>query len=71
MAVAIELTDATSTQTARISLNSKGLTDYSVDSAAVVLNQQAYWLRLLAVDPYPSTTPGSRVQTATLRLRPR
>jgi len=36
----------------------------------VTLNNQAYWLRLLAVNPYPSTKSVSQPKTATLRLRP-
>lgn len=71
-AVAVELTDATaSPQTARISLHYKDLPNYSLDSVAVTLNQQAYWLRLLDVTPYPSLSGSGQTKTAVLRLRPR
>lgn len=43
---------------------------YTRDSVLVTLNSQAYWLRLLAVNPYPSTQNASLPKTATLRLRP-
>ncbi len=67
-AVTVELTDATSTlQTARLSLLNKPSPAYSLDSVAVTLNQQAYWLRLVAVSPYAA----NQLQRATLRLRPR
>ena len=70
-AVTLELTDASAgAQTARINLHFKNLPTYSLDSAAVTLNQQEYWLRLLDVNPYPGTN-GRQPQTATLRLRPR
>jgi hypothetical protein len=72
VAVTIELTDGTAApQTARISLRYKDLLNYSLDSAAVTLNQQAYWLRLLDVTPYPSLAGSSQPTTAKLRLRPR
>jgi hypothetical protein len=72
VAVTIELTDGTAApQTARISLRYKDLPNYSLDSAAVTLNQQAYWLRLLDVTPYPSLAGSSQPTTAKLRLRPR
>ena len=72
-AVTLELKDAAAApQTARISLHYKDLSQYSADSVAVTLNQQDYWLRLLDVTPYPSTTGGSsQPPTAVLRLRPR
>ncbi len=70
VAVDVELTDATAApQAARIYLSShNALPNYSRDSVSVLLNQQKYWLRLLAVNPYPST--GSPPKVATLRLRP-
>lgn len=71
VAVAVELTDDTATQTARIALGYKYLPAYSADSVAVVLNKQPYWLRLLAVGPYPAYPANGQAQTATLRLRPR
>lgn len=72
VAVTVELTDATATpQTARISLHYKDLPGYALDSVAVTLNQQAYWLRLLAVTPYPSLVGSSQPTTAKLCLRPR
>lgn len=72
VAVTVELTDGTAIpQTARISLRYKDLPDYASDSVAVTLNQQAYWLRLLGVTPYPSLAGSSQPTTATLRLRPR
>lgn len=72
-AVTLELKDASATpQTARLSLLNKPSPEYTRDSVAVTLNQQRYWLRLLAVQPYPSATGGtSQPKTATLRLRPR
>jgi hypothetical protein len=71
-AVTVELTDASSTvQTARLSLLNKPSAAYSLDSVTLTLNQQAYWLRLVAVNPYPSTTTGNQPQTATIRLRAR
>ena len=69
-AVDVELADATTApQTAHISLNFSGLPGYTRDSVAVVISQQKYWLRLLDVKPYPSTT-SSQTPIATLRLRP-
>lgn len=71
-AVTVELTDAISPpQTVRLSLLNKLSPAYTLDSVAITLNQQAYWLRLVEVSPYPSTGTGSQPQTATLRLRPR
>ena len=42
-----------------------------IDSAAVVLRQRGYWLRLLAVRPAPANPAGSPPPVATLRLRAR
>jgi hypothetical protein len=72
VAVTVQLTDAAAIpQTARISLRYKDLPNYTLDSVAVTLNQQAYWLRLLDVTPYPSLAGSSQPTTAKLRLRPR
>lgn len=69
-AVVVQLTDEAGTaQTARLSLHFKD-PSYATDSATVVLKGQAYWLRLLAVNPYPGTSSTSQLPTATLRLRP-
>lgn len=69
-AVAVQLTDATATpQTARITLLNNYLPAYARDSVSVILNQKAYWLRLLEVSPYPGTGSGQPT-TAKLRLRP-
>ncbi|MVN76633.1 hypothetical protein GO988_09890 [Hymenobacter sp. HMF4947] len=72
-AVTLKLSDASVVaQTARLSLLNKPSPDYTRDSIAVTLNQQDYWLRLLNVTPYPSTTGGTgQAKTAVLRLRPR
>ncbi len=70
-AVTVELTDAANTQKVAISLGVISQSVYTPDSAAVVLNQRPYWLRLLSVNPYPSTKSGNQVKTAFLRLRPR
>ncbi|RZK62349.1 MAG: hypothetical protein EOO59_02785 [Hymenobacter sp.] len=71
VAVEVELVDATATpQLALIYRYDNVRPGYSRDSVSVVLNQQAYWLRLLDVTPYPSTTNGSQTKVATLRLRP-
>lgn len=72
-AVTLQLKDASAVaQTARLSLLNKPSPEYSRDSVAVTLNQHDYWLRLLDLKPYPSTTGGSsQPPTATLRLRPR
>ncbi|MEJ7663206.1 MAG: hypothetical protein WKG07_28530 [Hymenobacter sp.] len=66
MAVTVTFTGAGPDQTARLGYDRS----YTLDSVLVTLNQQAYWLRLLAVNPYPSIKNGSETRTATLRLRP-
>jgi hypothetical protein len=66
VAVTVTFTNAGPDQTARLGYDRS----YTRDSVLVTLNRQAYWLRLLAVNPYPSTTNASQVRTATLRLRP-
>jgi hypothetical protein len=69
-AVTVQLVDATATpQTARINLLANDLPTYTRDSVSVTLNQKAYWLRLLEVNPYPGTDSGQPT-TAKLRLRP-
>lgn len=66
--VSVSLTDTGDTQAVSLCLGC----DRKVtrDSVALVLNKQNYWLRLLAVNPYPgsSSTP-AQPSTATLRLR--
>lgn len=66
LAVTVTFVGAGPTQTARLGYDRS----YTRDSALVTLNNQAYWLRLLAVNPYPSTKNGNLPKTATLRLRP-
>lgn len=67
IAATVELTDGNATQTVRLGYQKP----YSVDSAAVVLASQSYWLRLLDAKPYPSTKNGSLPRSAFFRLRPR
>ena len=67
IAATVELTDGSTTQTARLGYQRS----FGIDSAAVVLAGQGYWLRLLDAKPYPSTANGSVPRTAILRLRPR
>ncbi|MGI4740681.1 MAG: hypothetical protein ACRYG7_36375 [Janthinobacterium lividum] len=66
MAVTVTFSGAGPSQSARLGYDRS----YALDSALVTLHSQAYWLRLLAVNPYPSTKNGSLPRTATLRLRP-
>jgi len=66
VAVTVTFTGAGPAQTARLGYDRS----YTRDSVLVTLNSQAYWLRLLAVNPYPSTKSASQPKTATLRLRP-
>ncbi|TDN38993.1 hypothetical protein A8B98_21065 [Hymenobacter sp. UV11] len=66
VAVTVTFTGAGPDQTARLGYDRS----YTRDSVLVTLHSQAYWLRLLAVNPYPSTQNASQVRTATLRLRP-
>ncbi len=66
VAVTVTFTGAGPDQTARLGYDHS----YTRDSLLVTLNRQAYWLRLLAVNSYPSTKNGSQPKTATLHLRP-
>ncbi|AMR28423.1 hypothetical protein A0257_15870 [Hymenobacter psoromatis] len=66
VAVTVTFTGAGPDQTARLGYDRS----YARDSVLVTLNRQAYWLRLLAVTPYPSTKNASQPRTATLQLRP-
>ena len=70
-AVTVALQEDNDKQTANISLNFKADANYQPDSALVTLNQHSYWLRLLAVNPYPALNSPPQPITATLRLRPR
>jgi hypothetical protein len=67
IAATVEFTEGSTTQTARLGYQK----NYGGDSAAVVLAGQNYWLRLLDVNPYPTTTNANLPRTATFRLRPR
>ncbi len=66
VAVTVTFTGAGPDQTARLGYDRS----YTRDSVLVTLNRQAYWLRLLAVNPYPSAKTRSQPKIATLRLRP-
>ena len=69
-AVTVNFSEGSETQTISISLHQPNLAKYKTDSALVTLNKHGYWLRLLAVNPAPSTTPTTAPRTATFRLRP-
>ena len=66
VAVTVTFTGAGPDQTARLGYDRS----YTRDSVLVTLNRQAYWLRLLAVNPYPSAKTRNQPKIATLRLRP-
>ncbi|RZK61058.1 MAG: hypothetical protein EOO59_06000 [Hymenobacter sp.] len=67
--VDVELADASAAvQTARISLHTKTVPNYSADSVRVTLNQRPYSLQLLDVTPYPGVENGNPTKLARLRL---
>ena len=70
--VTLTLTEtAAAPQQVRLGLNAgPRLASSLPDSLSIVLHQQPYWVRLLAVTPYPSLNGPKGPQVATVRLRP-
>jgi hypothetical protein len=65
--VAVMLTDGDAiTQTIHLSSFRQAA---GADSVEVTLNKQNYWVRLMAVNPYPSLATQKQPKTAKLRLR--
>jgi hypothetical protein len=65
--VAVVLTDSDAiTQTIHLGTTAKSP---ATDSVEVTLNKRDYWVRLLAVSPYPSHATQNQPKVAKLRLR--
>jgi hypothetical protein len=62
----LTLADGTATETIRLGHQK----NYLADSVNVTIQQQAYWVRMLDVTPYPSKKNAGQLRTAVVRLRP-